>query len=160
MKKFIISLFCITNLNVALCNEEVALTHKIFNELRDNNLEILDNYYHPDAFFVDPIGSHQGIADIKKYYGNVYQGVEEVSFEFKSEIGSNNKYFFPWVMKLKTPKLNDGKMFEVIGGSEIHFKDGLVIYHRDYFDMGEFIYERISVIGFIVKKIKERLKTK
>ena len=61
--------------------------------------------------------------------------------------------------EIKNSKLNDGKMFEVIGGSEIHFKDGLVIYHRDYFDMGEFIYERISVIGFIVKKIKDRLKT-
>ena len=102
MKKIFLCLLCITNLKFAFCNEEISLTHKIFNELRENNLNILDKFYHPDAFFVDPIGSHQGIADIKKYYGNVYQGVEEIIFEFKPEIGSNNKYFFPWVMKLKT----------------------------------------------------------
>ena len=61
---------------------------------------------------------------------------------------------------LKTPNLNSGEEFTVSGVSEIHFDGGLVRYHRDYFDMGEFIYERLPVFGRIVRLIKERLEYK
>ena len=30
-------------------------------------------------------------------------------------------------------------------------------YHRDYFDMGEFIYERVPVLGSVIRAIKRRL---
>ena len=72
---------------------------------------------------------------------------------------SNNgdRYHFSWDMHLKTPNLNSGEEFTVSGVSEIHFDGELVRYHRDYFDMGEFIYERLPVLGRIVRLIKERL---
>jgi len=35
--------------------------------------------------------------------------------------------------------------------------DGRVNDHRDYFDMGEFIYERVPVLGRIIRAIKNRL---
>ena len=54
--------------------------------------------------------------------------------------------------------LNKGKEFVVQGVSEIHFENNLVTYHRDYFDMGEMVYERIPIFGWITKKIKNRLK--
>jgi len=32
-----------------------------------------------------------------------------------------------------------------------------VIYHRDYFDMGAFVYENIPVLGSVVRYTKKRL---
>jgi hypothetical protein len=62
-------------------------------------------------------------------------------------------------MTLETSKLNGGKPFSVEGNSVIVFggPEGKAIYHRDYFDMGEFVYERIPVLGALVRYIKEQM---
>ena len=160
MKKwiFLISLIGVQSLfaGIDLSDPRVALTEKIFNELRHDNTEILDNFYHQDIEFQDPVGKVQGLSVMKKYYQEMYQSVESIRFVFQRYSVTDNRYYFSWDMYLKTPKLNSGEEFVVGGVSEILFKDGLVIYHRDYFDMGEFIYERIPVLGRIIKSIRER----
>jgi hypothetical protein len=63
-------------------------------------------------------------------------------------------------MRLKSENLKGGDEVKLDGVSHITFaKDqDLVIFHRDYFDMGEFIYENIPLFGGVVKFIKARLK--
>lgn len=62
-------------------------------------------------------------------------------------------------MRLKTPALNSGMTFSVDGSSLIEFSgpEGKAISHRDYFDMGEFVYERIPILKLIIQAIKKRL---
>jgi len=36
-------------------------------------------------------------------------------------------------------------------------KDDIIVYHKDYYDLGEMVYEHIPLLGFFVKKIKKRL---
>ena len=133
------------------------LTYDTFNELRADNVEILDKFYADSILFEDPVGRIEGLSSMKAYYKEMYKSVVSIRFEFKPFSEKDGRYFFPWVMFLKTPKLNSGKEFSVVGGSEIHFKDGLVFFHRDYFDMGEFLYERLPVLGSLIKTIRKRL---
>lgn len=117
------------------------------------------DFYHPEVEFADPVGSHKGRDQIVKYYDNLYKNVEAIKFDFSNFIESGNTVVAVWKMTLETKKLNGGEPFTVDGNSVIKFdENGKAIYHRDYFDMGEFIYERIPVVGFLVRKIKERLK--
>jgi hypothetical protein len=60
-------------------------------------------------------------------------------------------------MKLKHPKLNGGQPVEVNGVSQICFSGDRVIYHRDYFDLGEMLYENIPLLGVVIRNIKQRL---
>ena len=138
-------------------DQNVILTKRIFNELRATNTEILDEFYSQNILFEDPVGKISGLSSMKAYYKNMYMEVEEIRFDFKNIAENEGIYFFTWDMWLKTPNLNKGKKFVVQGVSEIHFENGLVKYHRDYFDMGEMVYERIPVVGWLVKKIKKRL---
>jgi hypothetical protein len=63
-------------------------------------------------------------------------------------------------MSLTADGLNGGKPILLQGNSYIKFSDdNLVVYHRDYFDMGEFIYEHVPVIGWIIKKVKAKLRS-
>ncbi|HGP4674712.1 TPA: nuclear transport factor 2 family protein, partial [Vibrio cholerae O1] len=39
----------------------------------------------------------------------------------------------------------------------LHFAEGKVTYHRDYFDMGEMLYEQLPVLGQVIRAIKRRL---
>jgi hypothetical protein len=158
MKWLILFVICSHSL-LADTNEQANRIDRIFNELRATNLQILDGFYDPSVLFIDPLGQHQGLESVKKYYQNLYQNVESIRFEKMGMVSNQNTHVFFWRMVLKTPSLNGGDETFLIGNSHIVFNEkDLVSYHRDYFDMGEFIYQHIPVLGFIIRKVNQRLK--
>lgn len=130
----------------------------IFEKLDKNNMHLIDEFYHPDVEFHDPVGMIKGSGKIKKYYENMYKNVTTIRFDFSGFVENGDDVVGIWKMILETPKLNSGSPIVVDGTSVIKFKNGKAIYHRDYFDMGAFVYENIPVLGFMVKKIKDRFK--
>jgi hypothetical protein len=62
-----------------------------------------------------------------------------------------------WTMYLRAKNLNGGEEVVVKGNSHVIYKNGKAVYHRDYFDMGAFIYEHIPIVGAIIRKIKSML---
>lgn len=131
----------------------------VFNRLRADNLEILDQFYSEEVQFIDPLGLHQGRQSVKDYYGNLYKNVTEIHFEFLDAISDGDKHVLVWKMHLKAKGLNSGETVTLDGNSVIRFnQDNLVSYHRDYFDMGEFIYEHIPLLGSLISFIKGKLK--
>jgi predicted ester cyclase len=132
---------------------------KVFNELRADNLSILDKFYHPDIHFIDPVGEIKGLKELKEYYANMYQNVQEISFDFEKLVEQEDDIASFWTMNLKAKSLNKGQRVKVKGTSRIAFDNstGLVIMHRDYFDMGEFIYEYIPLLKTIIKTIKKKI---
>ena len=134
---------------------------EVFNQLRADKLSILDSFYAPDVEFNDPIEQLNGLDALKGYYAEMYKNVSTIRFEFKTDAVNGNRHLSVWTMYLKAEGLNGGKEVKVEGVSEIVFNDkDLVTYHRDYFDMGEFIYEHIPVFGSILSLIKSRLEYK
>lgn len=128
---------------------------KAFNDLRENTIDDLDSFYALNASFIDPIGSHNGLGKIKGYYKSLYKNVESIVFHFDHIISQENKHSLTWTMELKSKKLKTGKIMKLSGNSVIIFNDqNLVSYHRDYFDMSEFIYENLPLVGWIFKKFR------
>ncbi len=139
--------------------ERSTRIRKIFDDLRTDNVDILNAFYAPDSNFVDPIVNLNGLEAIKGHYAQLYQNVKSISFEYSDEVVQNDTHVLLWTMKLQAEKLNSGQPIAVIGNSYIKFNSqNLVSYHRDYFDMGEFIYEHIPVLGYVIGKVKKRLK--
>jgi ketosteroid isomerase-like protein len=130
----------------------------IFEKLDKNSLHLIEEFYAPDVEFHDPVGMIKGSAKIKKYYENMYKNVNSIRFDFSHFVENGDDVVGVWKMTLATDKLNSGKPFVLDGTSVIKFKNGKAVYHRDYFDMGAFVYENIPVLGFLVKKIKDRFK--
>ncbi len=140
-------------------NPKIKKVTNFFDNLSVDTVEIVDEFYHPDAQFIDPLVNLHGSEKIKSYYKNIYQPVESIEFEFTDFICEDHKVAAFWTMRLQAPKLNKGKPFNVPGISQLHFDttSDLVIFHRDYYDLGEFIYERIPVLSLLIKLIKARL---
>lgn len=132
----------------------------IFNRVDKNNMHLIAEFYAPDAEFQDPIHKLKGVKAIEAYYAGLYKNVDSIRFEYKNSSEADNFVTLEWTMRLRTPSLNSGKEVTLDGTSLIKFdpKSGMVTHHRDYFDMGEFIYERVpllrSVIGYIKSKMK------
>lgn len=136
-----------------------TLVTSFFNSLNRDSMHLVSKFYCENAIFIDPVVNIKGSSSIEKYYQGLYQNVEEIKFEFSELIEQQTTVAAPWIMHLKASKLNSGKLISVPGISQIRFEEssGMAIYHRDYFDMGAFIYEHIPVLGSIIRLIKGKL---
>jgi ketosteroid isomerase-like protein len=131
---------------------------KYFNELRADNLEILDGFYAQDAEFIDPLASHKGLDSIKSYYENIYKNVIDIRFEFHKFIESGQDCSATWTMHLTAKSLNQGQPTQLAGSSFFEFNGyDKVAKHRDYYDMHEFIYQYIPVVGYLTNKVNKAL---
>lgn len=139
--------------------------HKVrtfFNELNKDTLDLVDAFYDENALLVDPIGSYQSSQNIKKYYQSMYKNVTEIRFDFDSFLLNieKNEVVAIWKMYVKSKALNDGKEMLTHGNSHFKFtKEGKVVYHRDYFDTGEFVYDNVPVLNWLHSYIKKKLKS-
>ncbi len=131
---------------------------KTFNELGVDNLSVLDTFYDSAAEFQDPAVKIKGLPKLKKYYAAVYENVKSIHFNFTEIIKNDLCYYATWTMDLSAKGLNSGKKFSVEGISVIQFNEkNLVIYHRDYLDLGAMVYEKLPVLGSLVGLIKKKL---
>jgi len=130
----------------------------VYNQLNRDNLDMLELIYHPDILFIDPAHEFTGLAKLKSYFGNLYRNVSSISFDFTSRIQRDDDIALEWLMSVSHPKLNRGRMFRVNGISRLHVTEsGLVDLHRDYFDLGAMLYERLPVFGTLIMNLKGRL---
>lgn len=130
-----------------------------FNKINSDTLQELGGFYAKDAKFIDPIASHNGLEEITQYFKKMYKDVLEIKFNFSEILEDNEKVVVYWQMQLRARSLNKGQLVLVDGTSLIKFnEEGLVCFHRDYFDMGQMIYRYIPVIGWVIKKINKVMK--
>ena len=139
--------------------QEQLTAKEFFHQLNKDTMHLVDEFYDKDALFQDPIVELNSAASIKKYYGNMYKNVDEIQFTFTDEIIDRSKTTLAWKMILKAKNFNNNEPVVVDGVSIIRFggKEGKAIYHRDYFDMGAFVYEGLPVIGRIIRFAKSRM---
>jgi ketosteroid isomerase-like protein len=155
---------CFFLISTAWGNSMKDLSHQdkvkvFFDKLSMENMGLVDEFYHTNVHFIDPVGEVKGSAQIKKYYENMYQNVKELRFDFSEFHVAGDTVVGVWKMTLKTDKLKSGEEIVVDGNSVIKFdQDGKAVYHRDYFDMGAFVYENIPVVGYVIRNIKSRFK--
>lgn len=129
-----------------------------FDLVRADSLDLLDALYDTDLHFEDPLGPVEGLTNFKVYMAAMYQYVEEIQWAYRDEVIEGNTHVLFWTMTLRTKGLNKGRPFQVDGSSHLKFgESNKVIYHRDYFDMGNYVYERIPVVRWFVSYVKRRL---
>jgi len=130
----------------------------VFNAFDGKDLERLNDFYAQDVVFEDPVDKISGLPALKKYYTHAYKNVISIRFDFADIINQDNAYAAPWTMHMKVRGLNGGEEYAVKGLSQMVFNDkGLVVYHRDYVDLGAMVYERLPLFGAVIRKLKKLL---
>jgi hypothetical protein len=129
-----------------------------FQTLSKDTLAQVMDIYDQNVTFRDPVHELHGAKAIQDYYKGLYQNVDSISFDFQGEVIQEDQHVLIWNMQLTTPKLNSGKPYSVPGNSWIRFNaQDQIVYHQDFFDMGDFVYERIPLLGGLVRMVKKRM---
>lgn len=132
-------------------------TEEFFDRLNRDTMHLVEEFYAPDAEFIDPVVRLKGAAEIRRYYTRLYTTVSDIRFEHGPEISGDGRSVLVWTMHLKAA-MDRGRTIRLEGVSVLR-RDamGRVVYHRDYFDMGEFVYERVPLLAFLVAIAKRVL---
>lgn len=131
---------------------------KYFNEFSPDKMEILDLFYDSNIEFLDPAVKLKGLPDLKEYYLAVYKNVKTIDFKFHEILKDGETYCATYTLSLLVKGLNGGKKYSVEGMSVLKFnKKNLLSYHRDYIDLGAMVYEKLPVIGTMIRLMKKQL---
>jgi hypothetical protein len=127
-----------------------------FENLSPNSIDALVALYSKDAFFKDPFNEVKGRADIRHIFTHMFTQVNNPHFVIKNtlENGSQACLIWEFIFQLKqSPNLD-----QVIRGCTwMTFNEELLITeHRDYWDAAEELYEKIPVLGGLMRWLKKR----
>jgi limonene-1,2-epoxide hydrolase len=122
------------------------------------NLHKLPSVYSEDVVFEDPMHRIDGLSDLSLYFKKMYTNVDTSTFEITDIIHEGNIATVFWIMSFVHPKLNSGNAVIVEGCTKLKGEGSKIVYHRDYLDVGQMLYENIPVLGAILKSIKNRVK--
>jgi hypothetical protein len=133
---------------------------KIYTDICQISPEDLGAIYAENIVFVDPITTHTGLNEVKGYFSNLLTQAKSCKFDIADILscGENQKsitHVANWTMTLV---LNNGdKTITLDGTTQLAVKDDIIVYHKDYYDLGEMVYEHVPLLGFVIKKIKRKL---
>ncbi|KZY62416.1 hypothetical protein A3742_00125 [Oleiphilus sp. HI0071] len=142
---------------------QVAKTIEKFKSLYDtlnrNTLtaSMLSEVYADDVVFEDSLHRIDGLPAMFEYFEKMYENVESIAFEWQDLALNENGGFIRWIMYFRHPRLNKGRTIEVAGVSYLGTRKGKVIEHRDFFDAGEMLYERVPALGAVIRTLKKRV---
>jgi hypothetical protein len=91
------------------------------------------------------------------YSEDVYFEDPSCNFKFHQTLDTGGEIFLAWTMILRQRGPKSGEVIRVEGASFLKVRNNRIYYHRDYFDLGAFVYENVPMLGSIIKRIKQRL---
>lgn len=130
---------------------------RYYDALDEAAIAQLGELYHAEVRFVDPIHEVQGLQALQDYFRHTMAGVAQCTFVFGEQAQHGQHAFVQWHMHLRHPKLAGGDEIIVPGVSQLEFYDDKIIFQRDYYDMGTMIYEQVPLLGYLTRKVKQRL---
>jgi hypothetical protein len=119
----------------------------------------LDATYHPDVFFNDTLKSVRGRDVLRRYLLESAEAVESclVSIEDTTR-DDHGEYLIRWRMMIRFRRFRRGVDTWSIGISHLRFAaDGRVVYHQDYWNAAEGLYQHLPLLGAAIRWVQRRL---
>jgi len=131
---------------------------RFYQDLQAQPLSQLAAIYHQDILLVDPVGQHQGLEALNGYFAALLKNLRYCRFEITHQHAFDEAALLLWRMDYAHPALQKGAPQSLEGSSYLTFRDSRIIFQRDYYDLGEMLYEKVPLLGRAIRALKRRLK--
>ena len=115
----------------------------------------LGQLYAPDARFKDPFNEVVGIDAIRRIFEHMFTTTEAPRFVVTEVIEQGGQAMLGWEFRFALR----GRALTVRGVTHLRFDaDGRVALHRDYWDAAEELYEKLPLLGGLMRAVRRRLR--
>ena len=128
-----------------------------FETLTEASVSNLPDYYVEDAYFKDPFNEVHGVKHIQHIFSHMYTALDKPRFIISNRIVEDNECFLVWDFKFYIKSYDKTKEQTIRGGSHLILNaESKIVSHRDYWDAAEELYEKLPVVGALMRWLKKR----
>lgn len=128
---------------------------EFYEGLRESDLARLGTLYLPDARFKDPFNDVRGVEAIGSIFAHMFGTLRAPRFVVHEVIVQGDQGFLTWDFHFAPRRGGTG--MTIRGATHLRFAaDGRVAEHRDYWDVAEELYEKLPLIGTLMRWLKRR----
>ncbi len=125
--------------------------------LSPSSLSALSRLVAPNIRFRDPIHDVRGIENVKRVYAGLFDIVDAPRFIVTHCACAEDVCFLRWHFTCRPRLLGKGHPWIVDAVTTLHFDaQGRVVEQFDYWDAGQYMYERFRVIGPVFRFFRKR----
>jgi len=135
----------------------VARISAYFEALSPPSLAHMDTLYTPDARFKDPFNAVQGVPAITGLFEHMFHSLHQPRFVVTQQIVDGAQAFLVWEFRFRFKRFDTATEQVIRGGSHLVLApDGRISDHRDYWDAAEELYEKLPVVGGLMRWLKRK----
>jgi hypothetical protein len=128
-----------------------------FETLSPAQLRQMGTLYAPNARFKDPFNDVQGLAAVQQIFQHMYDSLHEPRFVVTGQVVQGSECFLIWDFVFRFKRFDTQTVQTVKGCSHLVLNaEGLITQHRDYWDAAEELYEKLPVVGGLMRWLKKR----
>lgn len=136
-----------------------------FENLTQENIGRLSKYYANDAQFKDPFNDVIGIKRIEDIFLHMFRTLKAPKFVVLDVASQGLNTFITWDFHFELEQMPSKGSMLIKGASHLIWTvDALtqeyrIKTHRDYWDAAEELYEKLPLLGILMKWLKKKLST-
>ena len=127
---------------------------RFFEQIDPSNVSQLSQVYTPDAFFKDPFNEVRGIDAMTYIFRHMFDQVDSPRFIITNSVIQGEQAFLTWDFLFRMKRFS-AEEHCIRGATHVRFAaDGRVNFHRDYWDAAEELYEKLPLLGSLMRALK------
>jgi steroid Delta-isomerase len=132
-----------------------------FETLNEPDVARMGELYSSQTFFKDPFNEVHHLRDVQAIFAHMFKRLHEprfvVTHAFDHDDGTALAAVLTWEFHFSVRADKTAKPWLIQGATHLRFgPTGLITYHRDYWDAAEELYERIPVLGALMRWLKRQ----
>lgn len=126
----------------------VARLVEFYEQLTPERLATLGDIYAAHALFKDPFNEARGVAAIRQVFAHMFANLHAPRFVVTLQLAQDAQAFLAWQFHFRMRRCSPEVDQCIHGATLVQFDtQGRVVLHRDYWDTGEELYQKLPVLG-------------
>lgn len=128
-----------------------------FTALTPADVARMGEFYTADVTFKDPFNEVRGLPEVQRIFTHMYEALDNPRFVITGRVVDGAQCFLVWEFRFAFRNFHKGVEQVVRGGSHLQLApDGRIASHRDYWDAAEELYEKLPLVGGLMRWLKRR----
>jgi hypothetical protein len=135
----------------------VARVKAFFEGIGPQDVGRIGEVYAPGAWFKDPFNEVSGVAAIERIFAHMFEQVDAPRFVVRDTVAQGDAALLVWDFEFAFRRPLPAGPRCIRGCSHLKFDaQGRVAYHRDYWDAAEELYEKLPMLGGLMRFLRRR----
>jgi steroid Delta-isomerase len=130
---------------------------RYFESISPQSVERIPELYAANARFKDPFNEVSGTPAIERIFAHMFVSLHEPRFVVTQRVVQGDQVFLTWDFIFRFKRFDTETLQTVRGASHLVMgSDGKITLHRDYWDAAEELYEKLPLVGGLMRWLKKR----